>query len=381
MMREIVEALIRDVEKAEESIKSCSNKSRIYLVTHYKMVAQQLVGIVHNLGRSLGLMPVSSVHVSEDTKAVIESLSRDLQQSHFDIKHSDERICELLNEDSMYLKNDPDLQAGLLLDIARSVGIDGTSSTALKLQVELLKNDLQGTTEAYDLQMMNMLGQMVDNWVQNTDSIASSVEESSHHYREKKRIEPLYEAFICPLTKKVMTDPVTLENGQTYERTAIERWFRDCRENKRAPVCPTTGKILESTSLKPSIALRHTIEEWTIRNETLRLENAKTVLTSRSSDQDVLSELLDIQVLCQKNSRNKHKTRNVGLIPLIVDCLKGNEQIRHSALATLCLLADGVDENKVCSTYSRFLLFDFDVEFQHYFVVNDGNLVVLYIVM
>lgn len=347
MIREILEALMRDIDCADRLIKECSNKSRIYLVTHCRSVAQQLERVVHDLGRSLCLIPLSSVQNQEDTKAVIDSLSRDMQQAHFEVKQSDDRICQLLSEDSLILQNNPDLQADLLLDIARSVGIEDAprNPSALKLQVELLRNDLQGATEAYDLQMMDLLGNMVDNWAQNTDSV-SPFEGGTSRHREQKRVEPLYESFVCPLTKTVMRDPVTLENGQTYERSAIEKWFRDCRENNRPAVCPMTGKELQTTSLKPSIALRHTIEEWTARNETARIENAMILLTSKISQQDMLHGLKDIQVMCGKSKLNKHKVRNAGLIPVIVDCLKHGEQVRCSALATLRYLAEDENDNK-----------------------------------
>lgn len=343
MLREILEALVRDVDRAADLMRLCSSKSRIYLVTHSRVLTEQLQSIVHDLGRSLSLIPLSSVQGNEETKAVIDSLARDMQQIRFKVKQSDDRICQLLSQDSINLQNDPDLQAGLLLDIARSIGIDDATHdpSTLKLQVELLRNDLQGTTEAYDLQMMDLIGNMVDIWAQST-----SFRDESRSHSEQKRIEPLYESFICPLTKTVMRDPVTLENGLTFERNAIERWFRECRENGRTLVCPMTGTKLESTTLKPSIALRHTIKEWTARNETARLDNAKTLLASKSSQQNKLHGLRDVQILCTKNKINKYKVRKSGLIPMVVDCLKNGEQVRCLALATLRLLAEDDDENK-----------------------------------
>eukprot|EP00250_Pteridium_aquilinum_P012012 c20452_g1_i2 orf=270-3377(-) len=346
MIREILEALVRDIDCVDRLIKECSNKSRIYQVTHSRSIAQQLERVLHDLGRSLCLIPLSSVQGQEDTKAVIDSLSRDMQQVHFEVKLSDDRICQLLSEDSLILQNDPDLQADLLLGIARSVGIEDAprNPSALKLHVELLRNDLQGATEAYDLQMMDLLGNMVENWVQGTDSV-SPLDEASTSHREHKRVEPLYEAFVCFLTKTIMRDPVTLENGETYERSAIEKWFRECRENGRPAVCPATGKELQTTALKPSLALRHAIEEWTSRNEIARIENARVLLTS-NTQQDILHGLKDIQVLCGKSRLNKYKVRNQKLIPLIVDCLKEGEQVRCSALATLRLLAEDENDNK-----------------------------------
>lgn len=178
------------------------------------------------------------------------------------------------------------------------------------------------------------------------NSGSTSFSDESERFREYKRVEPLYDSFICPLTKTVMQDPVTLENGQTYERSAIERWFLECNANGRPPVCPMTQKELESTLLKPSMALRNTIEEWTSRNEAARLENAKLLLPS-DLPHEIIAGLNDVKDLCLKNKINKLKARTSGLIPLIVDCLKGDEKVRCSALAALRVLAEDDEDNKV----------------------------------
>lgn len=117
-----------------------------------------------------------------------------------------------------------------------------------------------------------------------------SQSDDSHHF-ERLHIEPLYDAFVCPLTKQVMRDPVTLENGQTFEREAIEKWFKECRESGRRLVCPLTQKELKSADLNPSIALRNTIEEWTTRNEAAQLDMARRSLNMNSSEDDVLLSL------------------------------------------------------------------------------------------
>jgi len=56
---------------------------------------------------------------------------------------------------------------------------------------------------------------------------------------------------LCPLSFDVMTDPVICASGQTYERSAIEKWFA---MGKRTD--PMSGSVLESTFLVPNVALR-----------------------------------------------------------------------------------------------------------------------------
>jgi hypothetical protein len=64
------------------------------------------------------------------------------------------------------------------------------------------------------------------------------------------------DSFQCPLTMEVMRDPVMTTDGQTYERTEIERWF--ALGNRTSPL---TAAELPSTLLFPNIALRNAIQD------------------------------------------------------------------------------------------------------------------------
>ena len=81
------------------------------------------------------------------------------------------------------------------------------------------------------------------------------------------------ESFFCPVTGERMRDPVSTQDGHTYERTAIEEWFRAGHITS-----PNTNSPLPDTRLTPNIALKNAIEEWEekyllkIRRDALHLE-------------------------------------------------------------------------------------------------------------
>ena len=73
---------------------------------------------------------------------------------------------------------------------------------------------------------------------------------------KKKRKRPsLPSEFLCPITQDVMVDPVSTEDGHTYERSAIARWL------SKKKTSPLTGAALKTTALVPNIVLRKLIEE------------------------------------------------------------------------------------------------------------------------
>lgn len=72
---------------------------------------------------------------------------------------------------------------------------------------------------------------------------------------------PSQEALLCPITLELMTDPVTVATGQTYDRTSIKRWVKSgCR------TCPVTGERLRSAQFVPNVAVRGIVEQLLLRN-------------------------------------------------------------------------------------------------------------------
>jgi len=61
--------------------------------------------------------------------------------------------------------------------------------------------------------------------------------------------------FLCPITNEVMDDPVVAADGHTYEREAIETWFR------RRNTSPMTNQVIAPTLL-PNFLVRSMIASW-----------------------------------------------------------------------------------------------------------------------
>lgn len=158
---------------------------------------------------------------------------------------------------------------------------------------------------------------------------------------EKLHVEPIFRPFVCPLTKQVMRDPVTIENGNTFEREAIENWFRECKESGRKPICPLTLVNLKSTNLNPSIALRNTIEEWTARNEAAQLDRARRSLSTGTPEKDILQALRYVDYISKGSRTSKHAVHNPETVHSIVEMLRNSSRkVRCKALETLRVIAE-----------------------------------------
>ncbi|KAF0904361.1 hypothetical protein E2562_033567 [Oryza meyeriana var. granulata] len=68
--------------------------------------------------------------------------------------------------------------------------------------------------------------------------------------------------FCCPLSMKLMYDPVIIASGQTYERENIERWFSEGND-----ICPRTQVKLENFTITPNTCMKAVICNWCKDNE------------------------------------------------------------------------------------------------------------------
>ena len=84
----------------------------------------------------------------------------------------------------------------------------------------------------------------------------TSPDESDKQKHENASVIP--QNMMCPLTKKVMVDPVMTKYGHNYERAAIIKWI-----SMRGEVCPMTGKPLSfSAGIVTNSKLSRNIANW-----------------------------------------------------------------------------------------------------------------------
>ena len=72
--------------------------------------------------------------------------------------------------------------------------------------------------------------------------------------RKQSHKEPVPKAFVCPLSKKIMEDPVMTSDGYTFDRFAIEAWWK-----KGNLTNPITAMEIKNTQLAPNRALKSLI--------------------------------------------------------------------------------------------------------------------------
>jgi hypothetical protein len=73
---------------------------------------------------------------------------------------------------------------------------------------------------------------------------------------ELSRVAPPKE-YTCPISLRLMYDPVVIASGETCERMWIQKWFDEGHF-----ICPKTKKKLPHMEMTPNVALKKVISNW-----------------------------------------------------------------------------------------------------------------------
>ncbi|KAI3462193.1 hypothetical protein Pfo_018856 [Paulownia fortunei] len=77
--------------------------------------------------------------------------------------------------------------------------------------------------------------------------------------------------FRCPISLDLMTDPVSLSTGITYDRESIEKWI-----DAGNVTCPVTNQVLRNFDQIPNHAIRKMIQDWCVENKSYGVERIPT---------------------------------------------------------------------------------------------------------
>ncbi|PHT63586.1 putative U-box domain-containing protein 42 [Capsicum annuum] len=330
---EKLQPMFENVHLANELIKKCQNyrQNNQLVEASASVVVEQLHVVNRHIAEGLSRIPSSLYGEQECAEIAVKSLLKD--RKDMVSEQTELEVHELMSRE--LLTNETETETDLY-------------SINLEISMENLR--LADSTNLYisDNSRSSISGglhfQSRGNW-RSAGSLSNLPRMSESEY-----MEPLYETFFCPLTKKIMEDPVTIESGVTYERGAISEWINKS-DNREEIFCPKSGQKLKNRNLSTNVALKATIDEWRERNEAARIKAARASLSSDTTQDIILKAIEDLHSICLRKPYNKVQVRSIGVIPLLGNLLDNrNRTIRCATLELLQYLAEDDDEEVIAQT-------------------------------
>ncbi|KAJ4964047.1 hypothetical protein NE237_023986 [Protea cynaroides] len=284
----------RAIEKANSLIQHCTECSKLYLAITGEAILSRCEKVQKTL--ELSLTQIQNL-VLLVLAGQVSGIVDDIRNAKFHLEPSEEEAGKVV---LALLRRDPSTSDSIETSEFKAfqlaaVRLQLTSPKALLIERRSIKNLLRKVHDTdqpkekilkYLLYLLRKYGKSVQSEhkdgaiVQHEDSYAStksacndvvcaeSIELEPHvqyGYDEAETdacrtpIPP--EEFRCPISLRLMHDPVVIASGQTFERMSIEKWFSEGHDT-----CPKTQEKLSHLSMTPNSVMKDLIFKWSRRH-------------------------------------------------------------------------------------------------------------------
>ncbi|CAG7899106.1 hypothetical protein BRARA_H01951 [Brassica rapa] len=241
----------------------CAHSSKLWLL----LQTQSISGYFHDLNQEistlLDVFPVNDLNLSDDVREQIELLQSQSRRSRLYIDSNDESLRRTFYSflDGFENGEIPNSIA-LRSFFVEKLGIKDSKSCGneiefLEEQIANHDGDVEPTGSvingfvAITRYCRFLLFGFEEEWrIKNNNPNKKSKRDGDGFITVPKD-------FVCPISLDLMSDPVIISTGQTYDRTSIARWIEEghC-------TCPKTGQMLMDSRIVPNRALKNLIVQW-----------------------------------------------------------------------------------------------------------------------
>ncbi|KAH0886380.1 hypothetical protein HID58_062476 [Brassica napus] len=363
-----------------------SQVSKIYLVRENKVLERDQVMVRFQkvtalLEQALSEIPYQSLEISDELQEQVElvlvQLRRSIGKGRGE-KYDDELYKDLL---SLY---DGATDSEILRRVAEKLQLmTVTDLTEESLALLDMLSTSGGDDPGESFEKMMMLLKNIKDFVQTYNPNLDDVPLRSKPSLSKAQDEDeknVPEDFRCPISLKLISDPVIVSSGQTYDRECIKKWLEEGNTT-----CPKTQVTLTSDTVTPNYALRSLIAQWCESNgieppkrpnnpqpsskassssssstsfsppsdEQLKIEALLCKLTSQRPEEQ-RSAAGEIRLLAKQNNHNRVVLAASGAIPLLVSLLMNFDDPRtqeHAVTSILNLSIFQENKGRIISTF------------------------------
>ncbi|KAJ1439046.1 Zinc finger, RING/FYVE/PHD-type [Sesbania bispinosa] len=236
------------------------------MLTKSQNVASQFRALIRAVATALDVLPLHKVDVCEEVKELVELVAKQARKAKFDVDPNDERASRRVHSVLRQFEKGTEPDVTALQGILNYLEIKNWSDC--NREIEFLEEEISLEYRDCKEREAPLLSSLVGfltycrvvifeklNYDFPFPSRNSDQSEARHSTEMITCVNP--EDFRCPISLELMTDPVTVSTGQTYDRASIQKWLK--AGNK---ICPKTGENLTNTELVPNTTLKRLIQQF-----------------------------------------------------------------------------------------------------------------------
>lgn len=361
-------------QKLKFLLDDCTREgAKTWMLMKAHSVASQFRVLVRTVATALDVLPLNSLNVSREIKELVLMVANQAQRAKMQLDTEDEdavkRVILILNQFENKFQPDP----SVIKKFLDYLGI--TTSAQCHKEIEFLEDEINfECLENYEREvpMLSSLAGFLSycRGILFEDSVYGNTDQSdgASNLETLTCLNP--EDFRCPISLELMTDPVTVSTGQTYDRASIQKWLKSGNL-----LCPKTGGKLQSTELVPNSTLLKLIQQFCFDNGISLAKSRKKnrdisrtilpgnpaaaeaikflaeFLASRlyfGSDQQKTKAAYEIRLLAKSNIFNRSVLIEAAAIPALLQMLSTNDpSMQENSISALLKLSKHSNGKKV----------------------------------
>lgn len=221
--------------------------------------------LIRGIATSLDVLPLDSILVGNDVKELINLLAKQARKMSFGLDQGEESAMREIRLILDYFEKGIEPNQGLMRRVLNYLGISSWSDC--QKEIKFLEEEIGCDCSDCDERELPLLSSLVDFMRYCRGVIFESSDYRNHPDQTEVRLNTEIRSCLnpedlrCPISLELMTDPVTICTGQTYDRSSIQKWLKAGNL-----ICPKTGEKLTSTDLVPNMTLRKLIQQFCTDN-------------------------------------------------------------------------------------------------------------------
>ncbi len=372
------------MQRAKQLLDECRKKSCFCLLMRTILISEEFYNLMKSLSQALESLPLELLELSDEIKEQVELVRMQVQRGQLYVdpveEHLYEEVVDMLH--NLEREEIPDLSGLRKLFTMLHLNSSGDCEREMqKLEDELtIDSDNPENMVITSLISFVHYGKCVLYGVMQTEGSENSsrepgnscvvdVRELSSSGRGGCSSSPPDE-FRCPISLDLMSDPVIVASGHTYDRVSITRWIDAGNQT-----CFKSGQKLSHLSLIPNYALRSLISQWCedhhipfdkqdkVSKKGSSMEHIATTKAALEATKVTASFLVgklvtgspeaqkqaayELRLLAKCSMDNRMCIADAGAIPLLVSLLSSKDSKTQENAVTALLNLSIFDKNKM----------------------------------
>jgi hypothetical protein len=242
--------------------------SKLLLLAKSQHVASLFRSLIRAVSTTLDVLPLHKVEICYEVKEFVELVAKQARKAKFEVDPSDEFATKKLYLVLQQFERGIEPNVNTMNEVLDYLRIKSWNDCDREIkfledEISLLENRDCNERE------VPLLSSLVGFLSYCRVVIFESLDRNSSDELEARRSAEIItittclnpEDFRCPISLELMTEPVTVSTGQTYDRVSIQKWLKSGNTT-----CPKTGENLKNTELVPNTTLKKLIQQFCFDN-------------------------------------------------------------------------------------------------------------------